>query len=74
MRRSILVALVGISLVLGGCASTGGLRMANSQYGSDVDMGKIIAVNQWAQTKGATVVWVNYPQKPKNAESSNSIN
>ena len=74
MRRSIPIALAGMFLVLGGCASTGGSRMTNSQYGPDVDVGKIIAVNQWAQTKGATVVWVNYPQKSKIAESTTPIN
>lgn len=74
MKRSILVALAGISLGLGGCASTGGSRMTNSQYGPDVDVGKVIAVNQWALTKGATVVWVNYPQKSKTAESTAPLN
>lgn len=74
MKRSILVALAGTFLVLGGCASMGGSRMTNSQYGPDVDVGKVMAVNQWAQTKGATVVWINYPQKSKTAESTNPIN
>jgi hypothetical protein len=30
---------------------------------ADVDYGKVIAVNDWAVKRHATVVWVNYPKK-----------
>ena len=30
----------------------------------NIDYGKVIAVNQWAERKGALVVWVNYPTRP----------
>lgn len=73
MKRSMLLVLAGAALAMGGCAAIGGSR-ATSYYGSDVDIGKVIAVNQWAETKGATVVWVNYPRKAKTAESSNTVN
>jgi hypothetical protein len=73
MKRSILFA-AGVSLALGGCASMGGAQHADYQYGSDVDMGKVVAVNQWAETKGAKVVWINYPQKPKSVDSGSAVN
>ena len=73
MKRSILLA-AGMSLALCGCASMGGAQRANSQSDSDIDMGKVVAVNQWAETKGARVMWINYPQKPKNLDSAGSVN
>jgi hypothetical protein len=30
----------------------------------DIDLGKVIAVNEWAVRRHASVVWVNYPKKP----------
>jgi len=27
----------------------------------DVDSEKVATVNQWAQSHGATVLWINYP-------------
>ncbi|MBS0581724.1 MAG: hypothetical protein JSS42_01320 [Proteobacteria bacterium] len=73
MKRSIFLA-AGMSLALAGCAATGGARHANDGYGSDVDMGKVVAVNQWAETKGARIMWINLPQKPKNLDSAGSVN
>ena len=73
MKRSILFA-AGMSLALGGCASMGGAQHADDRYGSDVDMGKVIAANQWAEIKGAKVVWINYPQKPKTLDSGSAVN
>jgi hypothetical protein len=29
----------------------------------DVDVGKVVAVNEWALNRHATVMWVNYPKK-----------
>jgi hypothetical protein len=35
-----------------------------SSIDRDVDYGKVVAVNEWALRRHATVVWVNYPKKP----------
>ena len=76
MKRSILFFVAGMSLALGGCASMGGAQHANNRFDSDsdIDMGKVFAVNQWAETKGARIMWINLPQKPKNLDSANSVN
>jgi len=67
MKRSILFAAAVVPLVVAGCASNSA-RVTN-RYDEEVDTGKVVAVNQWAQMKGARVMWINYPQKPKNLES-----
>lgn len=74
MKRSMFLALAGAILVSSGCASLGPATRANHGFNADVDVGKVIAVNQWAQTKGATVVWVNYPQKSRTADASSTVN
>ena len=74
MKRLIFLALAGMSLTLGGCASMGSATRANDGFNADVDIVKVKAVNQWAETKGARVMWVNYPQKSKIAESTSTIN
>ena len=74
MKRSILLFVAGMSLALGGCASMGGAQHANNGFDSDIDMGKVVAVNKWAETKGARVMWINLPQKPKNLDSASSVN
>lgn len=51
------VALV--CLAMGGCATTGRDRTA-----SQVDVGKVLAVNQWAARRHATVLWINSPELP----------
>ena len=66
MRGTMLV-LALMSAVLTGCAGTRGatLSMSSAQLASDdVDAEKVATVNQWAQTHGATVVWINYPVRP----------
>jgi hypothetical protein len=62
-RRFMVVALM--SLALGACASAGNLRHAAQAdpENDDYDADKVAAVNQWAHTKGATEIWINYPQK-----------
>lgn len=61
---------LGMALLLGlglsACAATGGRDgIARSAHGDDIDYGKVIAVNQWALRRHATVMWVNYPTRPE---------
>jgi hypothetical protein len=54
-----------MSLALGACASAGGPRHAAlvDPENDDYDADKVAAVTQWARTKGATEIWINYPTK-----------
>jgi hypothetical protein len=70
MKRSASVAVMGLCLVLSACATTGTPPRFANGYESDVDMDKVVTVNQWAQTKGARVMWVNLPQKSKLADAA----
>jgi hypothetical protein len=36
--------------------------------GADTDTVKVASVNEWALHRHATVVWLNYPTKAKDAE------
>ena len=73
MKRAVFGLAVGMCLGLCACAQTGGTRLnsATPSISEDIDMGKVIAVNQWALSRGATVVWINYPQKPKSSQDNN---
>jgi hypothetical protein len=60
---------VAVLLCLGLTACAGshgrnGVARASS-YDGDIDYGKVIAVNQWALRRHATVVWINYPTRPE---------
>ncbi|MEP6938190.1 MAG: hypothetical protein ABI846_00375 [Rudaea sp.] len=67
-----LMGVAAIAILLGGCAGTQTRFNPYSWYSSeDVDLGKIAAVNDWAQRKGATVMWINYPAKPKPGTAGN---
>lgn len=60
--------LVAASFGLSACAGSSGLARGDAAA-HGLDQGKMIAVNQWAQRVGATVVWVNPPQRrPGSAE------
>lgn len=54
--RTLMVAMM-LCLGVSACAGTAVRRDAG------VDYGKVLAVNQWAASRHATVVWVQYPQK-----------
>jgi hypothetical protein len=71
MKRSAIFGVIGTCLILSACATPGGTppRIANG-YDSGVDMDKVVTVNQWAQDKGARVMWVNLPQKSKIADAA----
>jgi len=55
------VLCLAVSACAGTSGSNGMTRM--SSMDADVDYGKVIAVNDWAVRRHATVVWVNYPKK-----------
>lgn len=55
--RAIAMAML-LCLGVSACAGTSARRDANV-----IDYGKVLAVNQWAAHRHATVVWVQYPQK-----------
>ncbi|MEP7042718.1 MAG: hypothetical protein ABI843_06625 [Dokdonella sp.] len=64
MKSLAISAAIVVCIGLSSCAGAP-QRMVRGQDGamvSDVDAGKIAAVNQWAWQRGATVVWVNYPR------------
>jgi predicted nucleotidyltransferase len=54
---------------MGGSAARG-----PSKYDSDVDVAKVVTVNQWAQWRGAKLIWINYPQKSRLADSESTAN
>jgi hypothetical protein len=56
------LAILG-TLALSACAGTSGPNgiARDSNVGAQVDVGKVVAVNQWALRRGAHVVWINYP-------------
>jgi hypothetical protein len=64
--------LLGIAtgaLLLVGCATERVAYHPSGWYSDpNVDVGKVTAVNKWAEQKGAHVMWINYPQKPKSGE------
>ena len=64
MRKFLGIA-VG-ALVLAGCATERVAYHPDGWYNDpNVDVVKVTTVNQWAEQKGARVMWINYPQKPK---------
>jgi hypothetical protein len=56
-------AAVVVCLGLSACAGSMGRNgiSRSEPLGREIDLGKVVAVNQWAERRGATVVWVNYP-------------
>lgn len=55
--------------MLGACAAsparTAASREYTQRYEATYDAEKVLIVNQWAETHGARVMWINYPSKPK---------
>lgn len=74
MGKPVLKAVVGAAtlvLVLCGCAEQR-YHPATWYSEADVDIGKIATVNQWAEQRGAKVMWINYPVRNKDAAKGNS--
>jgi hypothetical protein len=65
MKTPTAAAATVLFLALSGCATTPGPNgFTRSRMDQDIDLGKVIAVNEWAVRRHASVVWVNYPKKP----------
>ena len=66
MKVLAMSAAVVVCLGLSACADSMGRNgiYRSEPLGREIDVGKVIAVNQWAERKGAIVVWVNYPVRP----------
>lgn len=46
-------------------------RERSQMQSSDVDWGAVIAVNQWAERRGATLRWIHYPtRRPDKSDGS----
>lgn len=60
----------GLSACAGGMGKNGIAR--SGPMASDVDGGKVATVNQWAQEKGATVIWMNYPSRLSRSRADGS--
>ena len=60
-------AAVVLCLAVSACAGTGGANglSRGSTMDDDVDVNKVVTVNDWAVRRHASVVWVNYPKKSK---------
>ena len=73
MRMLATGTAVVLCLAVSACAGTSGSNGVARMSGEDkdVDMGKVIAVNDWAVRRHATVVWVNYPKKAPNLKDDN---
>ena len=69
MYRAKFVLAAATSLFLTACA-TGSMHSQTPQdfsdkYYADYDATKVTVVNQWAENKGARVIWINYPPKKR---------
>ena len=75
MHRSSRWAIVGLSLCLCSCATTGPQhsqaateRVTEDKLNGDLDQVKVATVNRWALDHGATVIWNHYPQRRKGSD------
>jgi hypothetical protein len=72
MRTLTLGVAVVLCLAVSACAGTGGRNAltADGKMDADIDVGKVVTVNQWAVRRHASVVWINYPKKALPAKDS----
>jgi starvation-inducible outer membrane lipoprotein len=52
-----LIVCTAMCALLAACAAAPPTRLSGNQ----IDVQKVATVNQWAETKGARVIWVRYP-------------
>lgn len=74
MRKLTTGVAVVLCLAVSACAGTGGsngMARGNSGMDAEVDAGKVLAVNEWAVRRHATVVWINYPTKSARLKDDN---
>ncbi|HJT99384.1 MAG TPA: hypothetical protein VJ696_13790 [Rhodanobacteraceae bacterium] len=66
MRTLAKATVIALCLAVSACAGTGGGNgiARGSRMDNDIDVGKVVAINEWAERRRATVVWINYPKKP----------
>lgn len=70
MKSMAIGGICALSLGLCACAATpqrAGLAHQRSMDDS-LDVVKVVSVNQWASTRGATVIWLNYPTRNVHAK------
>jgi hypothetical protein len=65
MQQARWVSVLAAGVVLAGCSGPGVRHAANVDPNDDFDASKVATVTQWAQARGATVVWLHYPTKPR---------
>jgi hypothetical protein len=70
MRTLALAAAVTGCLAMSGCAGTNDLARGDSRMDNDLDASKVLTVNEWAERRHATVMWVNYPKKSAHPKES----
>jgi len=68
MRQARLFGLIAASVMLAACATvTTSAPVQSPNYSTreydEYDLGKVVAVEQWARDKGARVIWIHYPPK-----------
>lgn len=66
MRMLATSVAVVLCLAVSACAGTSGpngMARGMSSMDAQVDYGKVLAVNEWAVKRHATVMWINYPKK-----------
>ena len=72
MKSLPMLAAAVVCVGLAGCAANP-QRVADEReqmQNSDVDWGAVVAVNQWAQRRGATLRWIHYPTVHKHDDGS----
>jgi hypothetical protein len=67
MRTLAMTGTMVLCLAVSACAGTGGANGLgrSDKMDGELDVGKVVTVNQWATHRHATVMWVNYPVKPQ---------
>ena len=68
MQRARWAWVLASVVVLAGCAGPGIRQGAQVDPNDDFDAGKVATVTQWAQARGATVVWLHYPTKRRTGD------